>query len=242
MKAQAGQSMVELAVALASLATLVLGGLSISGLQEIDRRMVMAAREVAWTESWAPGVTAVPAQVRRLHAAAFSDAGARDAHGMQLLVEQEALSVTASLHQPGGVAGAGTSFLIAPLRTASGFLGESFDLSGERLVRGSISARIAPGSHRAAPFDELDLQLRAPFALLGDAWHAAGPLHVHRRAAGLVPTGQLQSLRAIWAPLSVAASLLEPSLDRLCFGLIEAERIPEDRLGPGRTPLPGACP
>jgi hypothetical protein len=65
---------------------------------------------------------------------------------------------------------------------------------------------------------------------------------VRQRAGGLVPTNRLQALNAVWRPLSLPLGILEPSLRKLCFGLIEPDRIPEDRLGSGRTPLPDACP
>jgi hypothetical protein len=46
----------------------------------------------------------------------------------------------------------------------------------------------------------------------------------------------------MWRPLLAPLALLEPSLGDLCFGLIEPDRIPEDRLGAGRTALPRGCP
>lgn len=239
---QAGQSMVELAVAMSSLAALVLGALSVAGLQEMDRRTVVMARELAWRESWGAGAGVSQRAVRQLHERAFSDAGAHDATADQLLVASSALSAAATRQNPDGIAAAGTTLLLAPLRVASGFLGETFDLSGERLVNGIVTATVAPAAHRTAPFDQIEVQLRAPFALLGDAWHASGPQQVRHRASGLVPTQRLRTLNALWAPLSVPLSIFEPSLGRLCLGLIEPDRIPEDRLGPGRTPLSGACP
>ena len=78
--------------------------------------------------------------------------------------------------------------------------------------------------------------------LRADRVGAYGARDVATRAGGLVPTGLLRALNAIWQPLSVPLGVVEPSLGQLCLGLIEPDRIPEDRLGPGRTPLPGGCP
>jgi hypothetical protein len=233
--------MTEFAVAASALALMLLGSLAIAGYQEADRRTVLAARRAAWQESWRPGSASNEAGVESMHRELFMDTGTREPTGREPLVGQGELTVDAARRQPSGIAGGTVELLLSPLRVASGFLGSGFDLTEGGLVAGEVRAHIQPIGHMPAPFDELDLQLKVPFALLGDAWHAGGPSHVRLRASGLVPTGRLDAVNRIWQPLSVPVGILEPSLRELCLGVIEPDRIPEDRLGAGRTPQAGAC-
>jgi hypothetical protein len=139
-------------------------------------------------------------------------------------------------------AAAAAHAMVIPLRVAGGFLGRGFDLSADGMLTGSIDVNIPADPNLPQPFSAMPLQLRQPFALLGDAWNAAGTQQVRDRTAGLVPTSMLTGLNSLWQPLLAPLSLLEPSLSRLCLGIIEPDRLPEDRLGAGRTPLPGRCP
>lgn len=242
MNRNAGQSMVEFAVGAAVLSLLLLGTLTIGGYQEADRRGVLAARQSAWHESWSMGSTDTRARAALLHEDFLTDSGVLEATGSHLLVAEDDLALDVGRSAPSGIAGGTAQVLLTPLRTVSGFLGAGFDLAEGGLVHGNLRTRIAPLPGMPAPFDGLEIQLRAPYALLGDAWHAGGVAHVRSRAGGLVPASRLAALNAIWQPLSVPIGIVEPSLRRLCFGLIEPDRIPEDRLGPGQSPLPGECP
>ncbi|MFO7324825.1 MAG: hypothetical protein DIU62_003825 [Pseudomonadota bacterium] len=221
---------------------LMLGTLAISGYQEVDRRGVLASRQSAWMQEWSPGVADARASARELHQQLLSDPGVLDPHGRRLLVAEDDLGFTASRGAASGVSGTTAAAMLGPLRVVSGFLGSSFDVDSNSLIRGEVSVRIPPLEAMPAPFDSLELTLRQPFALLGDSWQAGGIEHVRRRSAGLVPTNLLREQRLLWEPLIVPLSILEPSLRRLCFGLIEPDRIPEDRLSAGRTPLPEGCP
>lgn len=240
MKRQSGQSMTEFAAGASVLVLLLLGALSLGGYQEVDRRVLTAARQSAWQQSWAPTADAVVA-ARELHGRELADASVRDPGGRNLLVAEDDLALTTSSRETSGVAGAAAGLMLAPLRIASGFLGSGFDLRDDGLQQGSLQALVAPLQDMPAPFDSMELDLNATWGLLGDPWHAGGSRHVEQRAGGLVPSARLRALNAIWGPLAIPLGLVEPSLGQLCLGLIEAERIPEDRLGPGRTPLPGAC-
>ncbi len=232
--------MTEFAAGAALLVLLMLGALSLGGYQEADRRLVLAARQAAWQQSWSPAAdTAL--LVRELHGGHLADTGVRDPTGRTLLVAEEGLALTTSHRETSGVAGAAAGLMLAPLRAASSFLGAGFDLREEGLQQGNLRAHVAPMRGLPAPFDTLELDLNASWALLGDAWHAGGVRHVQQRAGGLVPTARLRAVNAIWAPLAVPLGVVEPSLGQLCLGLIEADRVPEDRLGPGRTALPGGC-
>lgn len=232
--------MTEFAAGSALLVLLLLGSLSLGGYQEVDRRIVIAARQSAWEQSWSPAAdTAVLA--RQLHGEHLADAAVRDPAGRTLLVAEEDLALATSQRDTSGVAGAAADLMLAPLRTVSSFLGSGFDLRDNGLQQGTLRAQIAPLNGMPAPFNALELDLNAGWSLLGDAWHAGSARHVQQRAGGLVPSARLKAVNAIWQPLAVPLGVVEPSLGQLCLGLIEAERVPEDRLGPGRTALPGGC-
>jgi hypothetical protein len=234
--------MTEFAVASAALALLLLGGLALAGYQEVDRRVVVAARQTAWQETWNIGGSDPRARSSDLHRSFLADAGVFEPTGTRLLVADEDLVLASGRTSPGGLAGAATEVLLTPLRTASGFLGSGFDLTEGGMSHGNLRASVGSLERLPAPFNSLTLELSAPFALLADAWHASGPGHVATRAGGLVPATRLTALNSIWQPLAVPLSLVEPNLDELCFGVIEPDRIPEDRLGPGRSALLKGCP
>jgi hypothetical protein len=242
MKSQSGQSMVEFAVGSATLSLLLLGTLALAGYQEVDRRVVISARNSGWLESWSLMGTDARARVRAIHDESFSDSGVLEPMGRRLLVEETGLELTTGRGQPSGIAGGAGDLLLAPLRVSSGFLGRAFDLSERGLFLGHVRATIGAMAGMPEPFSHFELRLESPYALLGDAWHAGSAGHVRDRAAGLVPSSRLAAFSTIWRPLALPLGILEPSLRQLCFGLIEPDRIPEDRLGPGRTSLPGDCP
>lgn len=242
MRRQAGQAMAEFAVATAVLSLVLLGTLAIGGYQEVDRRAVMTSRQSAWLQGWSPQGVDAAALSEKFHRELFADSGVREPAGRRLLVAEEDLQVQAGRVMPGGRAGATAQALRLPLRVTGGLLGASFDLDERGMTQGVVRTRIAPIDALPAPFDTLELHLQAATVLLDDAWHAAGVEHVERRAGGLVPLSRLRALNAIWRPLSIPLGIFEPSLRQLCLGLIEPDRIPEDRLGPGSTPLPTGCP
>lgn len=242
MRRQAGQSMAEFAVAASGLSLLLLGTLAIGGYQEVDRRGVLASRQSAWLQGWSPQGVDATALSGTFHRELFADGGVRDPSGRRLLVAEQDLQVDVERSMPGGLAGTTARTMRLPLRVAGGLLGAPFDLDERGMVQGVVHARIAPVEALPAPFDALELQLHASTVLLDDPWHAAGVEHVGRRVGGLVPLARLRALNAIWRPLSIPLGIFEPSLRQLCLGLIEPDRIPEDRLGPGSTPLPADCP
>lgn len=242
MRAESGQSMTEFAAGASVMSLLLLGVLALAGYQEIDRRGTVSARQLAWQQDWLPESADAAATARVLHQMHMVDSGAREPQGRRLLVAEEDLVIQSEAIALSGVAGVAAQAMLSPLRIASGFLGAGFDLSAGGLTQGVVQSRIAPVESLPEPFGSLELRLQAHHALLADAWHAGSVGHVHQRAGGLVPTSRLQALNAVWRPLSLPLGILEPSLRKLCFGLIEPDRIPEDRLGSGQTALPDACP
>lgn len=242
MRLQRGQSMTEFAVGAATLSLVLLGALVLAGYLEVDRRVVGAARDEAW-QGVLPRASADPQVVAsNVHRQSLADSAVFDPTGRRVLVREDDLEVEGAHRQLSGPAGSADEILLAPLRLTSGLFGADLELADAGQFQGSIRATVAAIDGMPAPFNELDLPLQASYGLLGDAWHAGGSRHVQARTEGLVPAGPLRALGAIWQPLSVPLGVVEPSLRQLCFGLIEPDRIPEDRLGPGHTPLAGDCP
>lgn len=227
----------------ASLALLLLGTLTLSSYQEVDRRGLLAARETAYLASWESAQPDVTARSRAVHRHFLSDSAVQDPAGHRLLVDSDDVDLIVDRREPHGIAGASADVLLAPLRAAAGFLGPGFDVSGRTLVQGRVQVSLPPNQLLPDPFSALDLALNARFALLGDAWNAGSTSHVERRVSGLVPTSRLAAIDDLWRPLLVPLSLVEPSIRQLCLGMVEGDRIPENRLGAGTTPLPGRrCP
>jgi hypothetical protein len=237
-----GQSSAEFAAGVAVLGALALGSISIGGLQEVQRRGIVAAREAAFQGEWLArhgGGDSLSLQLGNEH---FNDAGLTNATGTSRMLQSGDVSLWADVSGAPGRGAAAVDFLLRPLRTVGGFLGGGFDLDDSGFQSGIVSAEVRGADQMPAPFRSLHLRFDQPYALLGDNWSASGPPHAGRRAAGLVPTHVLTPLAAIWRPMSAPLALFEPSLRELCFGLIEPDRVPEDRLGPGSRQAVATCP
>jgi hypothetical protein len=236
-----GQSMVEFAAGVAVLAMLMLGTITVVGLQEVQRRNISAAREAAFQGAWVrqrDSIASLRGQMAREH---FDEPGLTNATGTDRMLAPADVDLTASTGATPGRGAAAVDFLMRPLRATGGFLGAGFDLDDKGFQHGIVRADIRGAARLPVPFDSLQLSFEQPFALLADDWSAAGPSHVGRRAGGLVPTHLLSPVANLWRPLSVPLALFEPSLAELCFGLIEPDHVPEDRLGPGRAQRPATC-
>jgi hypothetical protein len=234
--------MTEFAVGMAAMVLLLLGTITIAGYQEVQRRTSIASRQAAFQGTWNGMRAGRNEALRRVAGYHLDDPALLDAVGRRRYAGQSDVTVTATMQSAPGLAHTAAVAMVEPLRVAGGFLGGDFDLSSAGLLDGSISVDIAPDPYLPAPFDGMSLQLRQPFALMSDAWNAAGASQVRSRTAGLVPTTALSGLQALWRPLLAPLALIEPSLAQLCLGIIEADRVPNDRLSAGRTPLPGRCP
>jgi hypothetical protein len=169
----------------------------------------------------------------------FTDSALVDATGQSRLVDTDTVRVTSDVIAVPGQAAVATNFLLTPLRVAGGFLGGGFDLNERGFRTGSISLQISGNNHLPPPFRDLQLRFDQRYALLTDAWNAANPQHVAGRAGGLVPAHALASVSGLWRGLLAPVSLLEPSLQQLCLGLIEPDHVPDDRLDAG--PRTGAA-
>lgn len=225
--------MAEFAACAAVLALLLLGTATISSYQEVQRRNIVAAREAAFEGGWLgrrAGSRPLQDLLAQQH---YSDTGLTDATGQAAVVAPEAVRVTGGDAPLSGQAATATRGLLTGLRTAAGFLGGDFDLDEQGMRTGVVSVDIIGANHLPPPFRDLQLHFDQRYALLADAWNAGGPQHVARRAGGLVPGRALSSMAGLWRGLLAPVSLVEPSLQRLCLGVIEPDRVPDDRLDPG---------
>lgn len=238
---QRGQSMVEFAASIAMLGLLLLGGISVIGLQQVQRRTVTAARESAFQQAWTAGRSDNQSLRARLAAAHFDDPGLTNATGSARMLQQQDIGLDAQHGQVAGRGGAAVQLLINPLRRVGGFLSGGFDLADDGFHSGTVTADVAGAAEMPDPFNSLSMRMSQPYALLGNDWSAASPEQVARRAGGLVPARRLTAVSSEWRALSAPLAVFEPSLRQLCLGLIEPDRVPEDRLGPG-TSQEVACP
>lgn len=233
--------MTEFAVGVSVMALLLLGSITIAGYQEVQRRIAIAARQAAFEAAWSAGRVQRSEVLRGASFRQLDDAAVVDAAGHRFISAAD-ISASASIQPAPGRAGAAARAMVEPLRVAGGFLGGNFDLSAQGLLVGSTTVRIPPNPRLPEPFSVISLELQQPVALMTDAWNASGAPHVRTRTAGLVPTSALSGLQTLWGALLAPLALIEPSLSRLCPGIIEPDRVPEDRLSSGRSPLPGRCP
>ena len=232
MKRQIGQSLVEFAGGSTALLLLLLGVITLSGYQEVQRRGSIAARQFMYESAWqVPGVSMQPS-AQRLYRHDFDDTGLLDAVGGARYVTEGDLQVSRLQSAAPGLAGNAATLLLMPLEASRAFTGKEFDLDAGGYVSGELVTHVAPHEWMPDPFRGLDLELRQPYAILSDPWNSGSARHVRDRTSSLVPTLSLASLATAWRALSAPLSILEPSLWKLCLGLIEPDTIPEDRLGP----------
>jgi TadE-like protein len=242
MTSQRGQSTIEFAVGASALLLLMFGIITLAAYQDVQRRTAFMARQAAFHGAWVGVRQNAESRRAALHTQYLQDPALSDATGGQLLVGNNELSLETYSVAPPGLAHSLQDVMLAPLQVTSGFLGSAFDLTSMGFRQGSVEARVLPIAHLPQPFDALDLRLSQPFGLLTDAWHSGAPSQVVSRTGGLVPTRPLARFGQLWQPLQSVLSVVEPSLAQLCLGIIESDRVPEDRLSQGVTPLPGRCP
>jgi hypothetical protein len=233
--------MVEFAVGASVVALLLLGTATIGGLQEVQRRGIVAAREAAFFGSWVGQRQANSALRTQLEDSHFDDPGLENATGLARLARKGDLTLTASTLGAPGRSASAVQVLLTPLQVTGGFLGGGFDLRDSGYHTGVLGMQISGTAGLPPPFDTMQLRFDQPYALLGDGWASGSAQQVERRTGGLVPSHALTSLAALWRPFTATLGLLEPSLQQLCLGLIEPDRLPEDRLGPGPRQSPARC-
>lgn len=236
MKRQRGQSLAEFAVTAGLFVVLLLGTEMIFRFHEVQRQAVIAAREASFTASWTTGRLAPEVLQQRVRHWHFEQPGWVDPTGNEAVPSREdAVTLRLAERAPPGTAAAAVDMALQPLRAVGGFLSSGFDLPMDRFAQAVVGVTLEPLARLPAPFDSLRLDLSEQLGVLGDSWMASGPTGVASRTAGLVPTGLLRTQGSWLRPALAPLGLVEPAISRLCFGLIEPDYVPLDRLGAGGT-------
>jgi hypothetical protein len=220
-----GQALAEFAVAVGVLATLLLGMPVVCRYHELQVATIEGARREAFESSWhetGSARTGVDA-IRRDLFPQSGDSTQVVASRINGGVRQDAAP---------GLAGQAARALLAPF-TVAAMAQPGFDLRAPLIYRGDLMVELSRPAQLPEPFDEIPIELREHYALLGDNWASSGPGHVAERAGGLVITRTLRPLHALTALGTGLLSILEPAFRDLCLGQVDPERIPADRLSEG---------
>jgi hypothetical protein len=237
MKPSTGQSSVEFAVALSSLALLATGMLAVGAWQEAQRRVLLVARQAAFERLWS-GSDGGAERVTRLHQLHLGDPGLATPLTGGALTDSGSLSNAAVTQRLEGAPGTAERALLQVLDAGSAFPATQFDPGGSGWTGARIELQPRPMGFLPVPLNTLELRLRGSMLLLDDGWAAAGPDQVAQRSGALAPTHALAALQAVVRPLLLPLSLLEPSLARFCPGLLDPDGVPEDRLSPTTSTQP----
>jgi hypothetical protein len=187
---------------------------------------------LAYESVWESRDFAARASAQRMHQYYFSDAGLLDAVGRARYVTGDDVRVSRQHGVLPGLSGDSATLLLTPLAASKPFTAEGLDLEPGGYVSGELVVRVAPHAWTPEPFRGMDIALRQQYAILSDPWNSGSARQVHDRTSSLVPTQGLASLATAWQALAAPLSILEPTIGKLCLGLIEPDMVPEDRLGP----------
>ena len=225
-----GQALAEFAVAVAVLATLLVGMPVISRYHELQVATIEGARRFAFQASWRQGIAPAP-DAEALRAALFPSNAEHDQPVVAAL--EASLAVSAA---PGRAGQAARAWL-APFRLAAG---SGFDLRDHALYRAELAMTASNPAGLPEPFAGVPVELREPYVLLTDEWASSGPDQVARRAGGLIITRTIPVLRPLLSLGKGLLAIVEPAVRQLCPGVVDPERVPADRLkgaaaGEGRS-------
>ena len=233
MKRSGGQSLMEFAAGVAAFGLLAIGTIAIATYQESQRRLIGAARQAAFDLEWQGGRPARQPEREALFESHFADRGLVVPLTGRPLLEIPDFVVHHRHQELSGEAAAAQTLLAGTLRTPPGMPGSGMDLGNRGLLDVRVGISVRPMAELPPPFRAMAVPMVQPMALLADSWSASDPRQVSDRVSGLVPLSRLRTISTALQPLMAPLSLLEPSLDRLCLGLIEPDAVPEDRLGAG---------
>jgi hypothetical protein len=239
MNCMRGQSLVEFSVGCTLLALLFVGTLALVDMQDTQRRTLVAARQAGFEQMWLHGRG--EEMQARLQAAHFDPNEGADRFVSGMPLRTASLVMESRRGALPGTTATASEVLLRPLQAAGGFLGSNFDLDTGGFQAVTVRSSLQRAPEWVVPFDALPLTMQHTMTLVADGWNAGSATHVGQRTSGLVPTSAMRSVSNLWRTLAAPLALVEPNLDQLCLGLIEPERVPEDRLGAGTTALPGDC-
>jgi len=230
MKSQRGQALVEGAVSLVLLSTVLAAIPCLTGYHDVQRAALRAARDASYMAGWAGMAEA--ATVSRRSSAVLADVPwAHPRDGERWLSGDDAASATRTDSAPPGRAAALMDFIATPLGESAGLLGGAFELnrSGYQTLR--VTAAVPAVRGAPEPFSQLSLSFEERSSVLTESWNAGTPDQVLARVKPLVPSAQLQPLVEPMQILAVPLQFIEPAFAQLCVGRIEPDRVPEMRLG-----------
>ena len=214
-----GQALSEALVAVLFLIPLLLCMIYLVELLRAEQGAVAAARELALAAMHQPAGRVSPALINDLQELAMP---AHDTVGERLApqVAPGSLSTQAARVETTALA------LLAPARLVG--VGE-FDVPAFLAQRASTGVTLGSTQELGVPFD-IPVVVRADLNYMVGHGAADSPLQVRGRTAALSVAGALAEAAQPIELLATIASLLEPSLRRLCIGRIDPEIIPADRL------------
>jgi hypothetical protein len=239
MRTHRGQALVEGAVTLVLLSTVLAAIPVLAGYHDVQRAALRAARDASYMAGWA-GMGDRATLTHRTSAILSDVPWTHPANGERWLSSTEGAKTQYSEAAPPGRASELMDFIARPLGEAQGLLGGELRLSRAGYRALEVVAAVPAVRGAPPPFSGLSLQLTERAFVLTESWNAGTPAQVIARVEPLVPSARLaplvEPMRAIAAPLQ----LLEPAFAQLCVGRIEPDRIPEPRLGPRVSRARGA--
>jgi hypothetical protein len=146
-----------------------------------------------------------------------------------LLRDASAVQLERSAAGLGDAPGIATEVAVGVGQTAGVIGAGRFDLRNDGFLSSVATARVGP-PQLPWPLNRLELELRAPSALLANAWSSSGPDHVVRRVEPFMPSSGLAQVARALQPVQLLISVIEPDFRRLCIGHIDVEDVPSDRL------------
>lgn len=230
--------MAELAVAVSSLALILISTQALAALQETQRRMLVAVRHATFSRVWGAEETEGGVSVEGLYSMHLDDPGMATPLTGERHVEVADLQLYHEDHQLEGAAAASQRLLHTSLSVPGNLLSREPDWGSEGFIGVQLKLHQKPLRELPEPFGELDLEFHEGMLVLADSWDAADSRRVVARSGALVPTHLLRPLSTALRPVLIPLRLLEPTIDRLCLGLIDADGVPDDRLGPARSRAP----
>jgi len=215
----AGQAFSEALVALIFLIPLLLCMVYLVDLMRAEQGAVVTARELALAAVHAPDGRAAPEVINDLQELAMP--------GAETAGERLAPRIAPSaVSTPAANIESGARLLLAPAQLVG--IGD-FDVPELLTQRAITGVGLGSVSELGVPLD-IPVQVGANLDFVAGHGAALSPAQVRGRTAALSVAGALAEVAEPIETLATIASLLEPSLRRLCVGRIDPDIVPADRL------------